>query len=125
MASAAIAKDEYTAPTDPYSEARVQAKIMAERCVDSTTRNQCVLFIWAILDTLTTTAIGQTCFPVEIHPSTGLPAYSKQIYVGAIRALAETSHYAPTTSAADIVVRYLAETYKCPTHFDEVAATGE
>jgi hypothetical protein len=98
---------------DKYSEVRVQTKILAERCIDSSKRDQCVLFIWAILDTLTTMAPEQACFPVEPHPTEGVIAYSKSIYVGAIKALVDTARYAPTAPAADVVARYLAETYKC------------
>jgi hypothetical protein len=98
---------------DRYSEVRVQAKILAERCVDSSKREQCVLYIWAILDTLTTMAPEQACFPIGPHPTAGGIAYSKEIYVGAIKALVDTARYAPTAPAADVVTRYLAETYKC------------
>jgi hypothetical protein len=76
-------------------------------------RDQCILFIWAILDTLTTMMPELACYPVSPHPTAGAIAYSNEIYVGAIKALADTARYAPTAPAADVVVRYLADTYKC------------
>jgi hypothetical protein len=103
----------HSQPNDRYEEVRVQAKTLAERCIDNSKREQCVLFIWAILDTLTTMAPEQACFPVAPHPTAGVIAYSKEIYVGAIKALVDTARYAPTAPAADVVTRYLAGTYKC------------
>jgi hypothetical protein len=103
----------YSQPSDRYSEARVQAKILAERCADNNKRDQCILFIWAILDTLTIMAPEQACFPIAPHPTAGVAAYSNEIYVGAIKALADTARFAPTAPAADVVTRYLADTYKC------------
>jgi hypothetical protein len=104
----------YSQPTDRYSEARVQTKTLAERCADNGRRDQCILFIWGVLDTLTTMMPAQACYPVSPHPTTGSFAYSNEIYIGAIKALTDTARYAPTAPAADVVIRYLADTYKCP-----------